>query len=49
MRKMTAANVRSAYGGESMAHMRYAAWAEATKNVQGVLNSRAGGMICFMR
>jgi rubrerythrin len=28
MHKMTAANLRSAHGGESMAHMRYRAWAE---------------------
>jgi rubrerythrin len=27
MHDMTAANLRSAYGGESMAHMRYIAWA----------------------
>ncbi len=26
MREMTAANLRSAYGGESMAHMRYLIW-----------------------
>jgi len=26
---MTAANLRSAYGGESMAHMRYIRWADA--------------------
>lgn len=31
MRKMTAANLRSAYGGESMAHMRYKIWAERAK------------------
>ena len=29
MRAMTAANLRSAYGGESMAHMRYIRWADA--------------------
>lgn len=28
MRNMTAANLRSAFGGESMAHMRYLVWAE---------------------
>ena len=28
MRDMTAANLRSAYGGESMAHMRYKIWGE---------------------
>ncbi len=28
MQDMTATNLRSAYGGESMAHMRYLAWAE---------------------
>ena len=28
MRDMTATNLRSAYGGESMAHMRYLAWAD---------------------
>jgi len=28
MRDMTAANLQSAFGGESMAHMRYLAWAE---------------------
>ncbi len=28
MHDMTAANLRSAYGGESMAHMRYKIWAE---------------------
>lgn len=28
MREMTAANLRSAYGGESMAHMRYIAWGD---------------------
>jgi len=27
MRDMTASNLRSAYGGESMAHMRYLVWA----------------------
>jgi len=28
MHEMTAANLRSAFGGESMAHMRYKIWAE---------------------
>jgi len=28
MREMTAGNLRSAFGGESMAHMRYLIWAE---------------------
>ena len=28
MHDMTAANLRSAYGGESMAHMRYIAWGD---------------------
>jgi len=28
MHEMTAANLRSAFGGESMAHMRYLVWAE---------------------
>ncbi len=28
MHKMTAANLRSAYGGESMAHMRYTRWGD---------------------
>ncbi len=28
MHKMTAANLRSAYGGESMAHMRYIRWGD---------------------
>jgi rubrerythrin len=28
MHKMTAANLRDAHGGESMAHMRYKAWGE---------------------
>ena len=28
MKEMTAGNLRSAYGGESMAHMRYLAWAD---------------------
>lgn len=28
MLEMTAANLRSAYGGESMAHMRYMAWSQ---------------------
>ncbi len=28
MRAMTAGNLRSAYGGESMAHMRYGTWAD---------------------
>lgn len=28
MHDMTAANLRSAYGGESMAHMRYRTWAD---------------------
>lgn len=31
MHDMTAANLRSAHGGESMAHMRYAAWAEKAR------------------
>ncbi len=29
MQAMTAENLRSAFGGESMAHMRYKAWADA--------------------
>jgi len=28
MKEMTAANLRSSYGGESMAHMRYKVWAD---------------------
>ena len=28
MHDMTAANLRSAHGGESMAHMRYLIWAD---------------------
>ena len=32
MHDMTATNLRSAYGGESMAHMRYLAWGEAAEN-----------------
>ena len=28
MHDMTAANLRNAYGGESMAHMRYKIWGE---------------------
>ena len=31
MHEMTASNLRSAYGGESMAHMRYIAWSEKAK------------------
>lgn len=31
MNEMTAANLRSAYGGESMAHMRYKIWGEKAK------------------
>lgn len=31
MRDMTAANLQSAFGGESMAHMRYLVWAEASE------------------
>ncbi len=31
MREMTAGNLRSAYGGESMAHMRYRTWANAAE------------------
>ena len=31
MRSMTAANLQSAFGGESMAHMRYLAWADASE------------------
>lgn len=31
MHDMTAANLRSAFGGESMAHMRYKVWGEAAE------------------
>ncbi len=31
MRDMTAANLRSAFGGESQAHMRYLAWADVAE------------------
>jgi len=31
MRDMTVANLQSAFGGESMAHMRYLVWAEASE------------------
>jgi len=31
MHEMTATNLRSAYGGESMAHMRYIAWAQRAR------------------
>lgn len=37
MHAMTAANLRSAYGGESMAHMRYMNWAEKAR-AEGFLN-----------
>lgn len=32
MHAMTAANLRSAFGGESMAHMRYMIWAEKARS-----------------
>jgi len=32
MHDMTAGNLRSAFGGESMAHMRYAIWADKAEN-----------------
>ena len=32
MHDMTAANLRSAYGGESMAHMRYIAWGDKAES-----------------
>lgn len=32
MHGMTAANLRSAYGGESMAHMRYLAWGQQARD-----------------
>jgi len=31
MHEMTAANLRSAFGGESMAHMRYKVWGDAAE------------------
>ncbi len=37
MRDMTAGNLRSAYGGESMAHMRYIAWGAKARK-EGYVN-----------
>lgn len=37
MRDMTAANLRSAFGGESMAHMRYLIWADKAR-IEGFPN-----------
>ena len=37
MHQMTSANLRSAYGGESMAHMRYKIWGDSAEK-QGFPN-----------
>jgi rubrerythrin len=47
MHDMTAANLRSAYGGESMAHMRYKVWGNKARD-EGLINvSRLFAAIAF--